>query len=407
MEKSRAEIWAGAVVVISLVLLSFMIFLISDIADVWKTRKRLVIHFNRVSGIMVGSPVRYAGIDKGKVVKLKQNEMTDPVTGTPRTEVLVFVDIDEDVVLRVNDRPEIVELITGTQWIDIVSKTGDLLKPNEKGEFAGMYELQGRPVTALTDILADVGDILDREKFAQILASLQQTVDNAKKISEDVKTIVAESRDSFRKSMESLEHTTARVEEFVQRNSDPLSETITELRAVVAENRETVRKAVENFESLGTRLNELVQANEGEVGKAVQDVTEFAERLRGIGERAEGLLANADKVLAENRVDLHRAVVLIKESAAELRLGIEEVRRSPWRLLHRPDASEVELQDLYDSVRAINLAAASVAEAAEALKDAEGEDAAALRERLAQEMTDLEKARSKLFDALVGAPRER
>ena len=402
MDKSRAELLAGSVIVVALVILSLMVFIVADIGDIWKHRIKVVIHFNKVGGIQVGSIVRYAGLEKGKVVELRHQQGTDKQSGMPLTEVLVITKMDKDVVLRENDEPQVVELITGTQWVDITSKPGPELKPVVGGEFDGSYELYGLEVTSLADIMQRVASLLDERKISGIIDSLRRAVENVEQISQDVQLMLGENKESFSNTIASLETTSKRIEEFVADNSGTLSGTLDELREMVAENRDTVKKAVGNFESLGGRLNDLVEEHENELGEAVGGIKAFTAQLEGVGERAAAFVEQAEKLLSENRVDLHEAAVLLKESAAELRLGLEEIRRNPWKLVHRPGEADVALRNFYESVRALNRVTRSVRESVAALENAEGEDAEALREQLRKELADLEQARAWFFETLSG-----
>jgi len=402
MDKTKAELLAGAVIVAALVILSFMVFLIADIGDIWKDRMTLVIHFNKVGGVTVGSPVRYAGLEKGKVVRLQHQEGTDARTGLKVTEVLVITELDRDVVLREKDEPLVVELITGTQWIDITSKPGRPLQPNVGGEFDGWYELYGLEVVSMADIMQRVGTLLDEAKITEIIDSLRRTSTNIEQISKDVGGLITENKERFSNTIASLERTAGRIEEFVDSNSGTLSGTFDELRDMVAENRETVKEAVGHFEELGARMRRLAEEHEEELGGAAADIKAFTENLQEIGDRAKGFVAQAADLLSDNRADLHEAVVLLKESAAELQLGLEEIRRNPWKLVHKPGEAAVELRNFYDSVHALNLIARSARELARALEHAEGEEAAALRERLQRVLDRLEEAMEEMFETLSG-----
>jgi len=417
MKKSNAELKAGIVVLLAVVILCFMVFMVADISDAWKARVYLVIHFNKVSGIGVGSSVRYAGMEKGKVIDIRHRVVTDPNTNEEQTEVLVLVHIDSDVELRENDRPMVVELITGTQWIDIGSMPGERLAPKKDGKFhkrvlKTYYDLEGLPVTSFADlaqkassILATVDEMVrgtEGRNLKELIASLRNTSATLEKISADIRDIVSENKDEIKETVASINRTADSIEKLVQRNSEPISEAIADARKILEENRESIKQASDNLRSISDELKGLVLDNRGNVVEAIKDIREFAESLEGLGNRASSVLDEVGDMVAENRADIHQAAVLMRESAAELRLGLEEVRRSPWKLLYKPHEDELALQEAYDSIRAINLAARGVREAADSLENARGKRADELRRELAQELRMLKDARAKLFDSLVG-----
>ena len=416
MDKSRAELKAGIVILLAVVILCFMVFVVADISDAWKERVYLIIHFNKVSGIGVGSPVRYAGLEKGKVIDLEHRVIRDPNTKEEQTEVLVLVHIDSDVELRQNDRPQVVELITGTQWIDIASMPGERLEPKKEAKFHGKvlrtyYDLQGLPVTSFADltqkassILATVDEMVrgtEGRNLKEIIASLRNTSATLEKISADIRDIVSENKKQINAAVGSVNRTADSIEKLVGRNSEPISEAIADARKMLEENREAIKRVADNLQSITDELKGLVLDNRDNVTEAIEDVKEFAGSLEGIGNRATAVLGEVGEMVAENRADIHQTAVLMRESAAELRLGLEEVRRSPWKLLYKPHEDELALQEAYDSIRAINLAARGVREAADSLEDAKGKRADELRRELAQELRMLEEARARLFDSLV------
>lgn len=416
MKKSNAELKAGIVILLAVVILCFMVFVVADISDVWKERVYLIIHFNKVSGIGLGSPVRYAGLEKGKVVNLDHRVITDPNTKEEWTEVLVLVHIDSDVELRENDRPMVVELITGTQWIDISSMPGPLLEPQQDGEFRGKvlksyYDLQGLPVTSFADLTQKASSILatmdemvrgtEGRNLKELIASLRNTSATLEKISADIRDIVSENKQQIKDAVASVNRTAESIETLVGRNSEPISQAIADARKILEENRESIKRASENLRSITDELKGLVLDNRDKVAETIEDVKDFAGNLEGIGDRATAALDEVGEMVAENRADIHQTAVLMRESAAELRLGLEEVRHSPWKVLYKPHEDELALQNAYDSIRAINLAARGVREAANSMEGAKGKRADELRRRLAQELRMLEEARAKLFDSLV------
>ena len=415
--RPNAELKAGIVIIVALVILCFMIFAMSDITDLWKVRKDLVIHFNKVSGIGEGSTVRYAGLDKGKVASVRQNVVTDPKTGEQKTEVLVFCKLDADVELRQNDKPQVVELITGNQWIDIASYPGLPLEPDKSGPFKGMYELWGEPVTTFGDLMQKAGGILssidemvrgtEGQSLKETITSLRNASATLERIAADVEDLVKENRESITNTIASVDRSATGIEKLIDDNTKPINEAIADARGMLEENRASVKEAVDNLRDLTAELNTLVGDNREKINVTIEDIKDFAGRLETIGENVTKMLAQMDEVLGENRGDVHRAVALLAESAAELRLGLEDIRRSPWKLLYKPKENELALQNIYDSIRAINIAAGGVREVAAALEDADGKRAGDLKRQLAQEINNLAQARARLFEALAKQTKEK
>ena len=58
----------------------------------------------------------------------------------------------------------------------------------------------------------------------------------------------------------------------------------------------------------------------------------------------------------------------LRLSADQLAATIAEVRRSPWRLVYRPDKHDLEFELLYDSARTYAQSVADLSTAADSLK---------------------------------------
>jgi hypothetical protein len=78
----------------------------------------------------------------------------------------------------------------------------------------------------------------------------------------------------------------------------------------------------------------------------------------------------ADALLAESSPSLRRTVANARLASDQLKFTLEEVRRSPWRLLYRPDTRELEFELLYDSARIYASAVSDLRDASAALEEA-------------------------------------
>jgi hypothetical protein len=65
---------------------------------------------------------------------------------------------------------------------------------------------------------------------------------------------------------------------------------------------------------------------------------------------------------------LERMVANLQLSADQLKLATIEIRRSPWRLLYKPDEKELETDNLYDAARSFALAAGTLDAATQSLQ---------------------------------------
>ena len=123
--------------------------------------------------------------------------------------------------------------------------------------------------------------------------------------------------------------------------------------------------------------------------------------MAAAGDDAREVIAKVRVILDENRRNILLATGYIKDGAADLSVGMQQVRKHPWKLIHRPTDDEIALANLYDSIDVLVRNARAVRELAAAV-DAivETEGPSELKDRISAELDELEKARAQLRDAL-------
>lgn len=114
-----------------------------------------------------------------------------------------------------------------------------------------------------------------------------------------------------------------------------------------------------------------------------KDVAELLVQLRNANTKLVETVGNLRDVSADgrelmalNRQRLEDTVLHLKVMSANLSTAAKEIRRNPWRLLHRPDEKETQDETLYDTVRAFGEGAGQLRDAVarlEALSKSQGE----------------------------------
>ncbi len=122
-------------------------------------------------------------------------------------------------------------------------------------------------------------------------------------------------------------------------------------------------------------------------------------------------LQSLDAEIQMRLPDLRAMLADLRTSAAQVKLATMEVRRSPWKLLYRPDTGELARENLYEAARAFALASSDLRVAGETLQAAirsspeRFENDARFREAVQTQVTNtlgkFESAQQKLFDVLM------
>ena len=227
--------------------------------------------------------------------------------------------------------------------------------------------------------------------------------------------------------------------------------TIGELKAAVEENRLNIRAAIEkapaaidNFNTMmvdGRKVVADVQAawpawrddvtaslknaqrfvasldpETGELYKKisgmVQDGRDGLAAFKEAAAKADGLLMDAQSVLAENAPELRLMIANSRLASDQLKLTLAEVRRNPWKLLYQPGRKELQQDLLFMSsrnyaeavsdLRGVTASLESVTASAKASgREADAKQAADMKARLQEAFGKYEAAEKELLERLV------
>jgi phospholipid/cholesterol/gamma-HCH transport system substrate-binding protein len=184
----KTEYAIGIFVFVGLILLGTMIIAFGNYQ--YKGRQYVIYAvFNYVSGVVVGAPVRYAGVDCGKVTKADVFEADNGAT-----KVRLTLSIDEKIKIKKDSEGVINSLgIIGEKYVEIFPGTPEapMIKPQE--EIIGIDPVAIESVMAkaqevlsrLEEALSSVNDVLSSETKQDIKA----TIVNFKNFGADIDSV--------------------------------------------------------------------------------------------------------------------------------------------------------------------------------------------------------------------------
>lgn len=176
-------------------------------------------------------------------------------------------------------------------------------------------------------------------------------------------------------------------------------------RAVVDDNRERIDNIFVNTDSMIAEVRESWVPRGGEL---LDETRATVEAYRGVGERA-------DSLLATNAPGIENTLANLRIASDQLKFLAIEARAQPWRLLHRPDTKELENQLLYDSARSYAFAVSDLREVSESLETLVARTASSgavdlgelqrMREKLQQAFETYAEAEADLLDRMIESNR--
>ena len=275
MDRDANYVAVGAFVLLVIAMAVSFVFWYSEERDK-HTYERYEIYFpGSVSGLTAGSPVRYLGVDVGKVVRI----MIDP---QQRKTVQVIADIDSSAPIDDRTRASLsLQGITGLLFV--------ALEQDPKAESTGSLP-QGQHYPMIRSRPSDFDVLLSN--LPALTAHLVELADHFNQIFSDENVhAIEETLDNLRLTSERLPNTVREVQELlteVRRATREVQGTVVELRSFVTDARPDLTVAVANIVAISDnlakttqRLNNFVAQNEPGVSLfAQQSLPEFEKLLR-------------------------------------------------------------------------------------------------------------------------------
>lgn len=420
-EMMRNNVRAGVFVTISLLLALGVVITLTGALESLLTRvNTYTVRFkvaDGVSDIQPGSEVRVGGVALGSVHSIEPVIVPDE----PLEEIEIVFGLSRSTPLYTGaDIYVKAPLIGSGAWLDITDvgdadgtmlgetdvipgAAGSLLSSVLGSETEGIFEKVG----TFTNFLGTVPTTWNEK--------VEPTLDNVQAASEDIRALTARVND------EDWPRWSARVTgvldwaggatEELDAVFDNGNALLVDMRGVVDENREDIRVTVGN----AREFSEDARA----VGARVND--EMMDKFDRLVDTGQSALDEAGATFASIRRDYDGWTSQVDEMVAnfaltsqQLKLGAIEVRRSPWKLLYRPDDPELEHELLYEAARSFALASADLKAATRSVEriverhgDALMEDPSSLQrmeQNLRRSFEKYEAAQKDLFEVLVSSP---
>jgi ABC-type transporter Mla subunit MlaD len=358
-----AEIRAGIVVLIGLVILAIGLYLVSGGGDRFTDKSRLTIHFRDAGGIGGGADVFVAGQKAGEVTTLETVMFTHE--GARGRWVAVTIEIRKDLEIPIDSSFRISKSITNVVQMNIDYGTNNTLARETTEGLVGRR-------------LANVDELVD---------SYQQLAGVARQGAEEFNALIKTAHEKVKQI--DIEGMQGQARELLT----ALQDTATELRGVVKDNRERIDHVIVNIDDITTSFKADWGTMNGKVQGILDDTREAAGEIKGIlKENREGLksivqqlddgmrrlapaLAQietigraANDAVVEMRPELNRSLAAASKAFENFQALTEDLRTAPWKLINKPSGKESDDVHLYNAARLYVDAAGDVAAAIQDLE---------------------------------------
>jgi phospholipid/cholesterol/gamma-HCH transport system substrate-binding protein len=275
MDRDPNYVAVGAFVLLVIAMAVAFVFWYTDQQD-RRTYQRYEIYFpGSVSGLTAGSPVRYLGVDVGRVVRI----MIDP---QQRKTVQVIVDVDSTAPIDDRTRASLsLQGVTGLLFID--------LEEDPKAEATGVlaqgqhypiirsrrsdFDVLLSNLPALTTHLVELANHFNEIFSDENVRGLKSTLDNVRLASERLPDTLHEAQ----QLLVEVRRTTQEVQGTVAQLHGLIAEGSPDLEAAFA----NIRRISDNLAKTTTRLNSFVTENEPGYSRfSKQSLPQFEQLLR-------------------------------------------------------------------------------------------------------------------------------
>lgn len=309
MERDARYTAVGAFVILVTVMAGLFVYWYSGKSD-RRDYTRYEMYFEgSVSGLAVGSQVRYLGVDVGRVVRIR----IDP-RGVARVQVIADIDSSAPVTDQTLAQLSL-QGVTGLLYVDLQQrKPGSSVLPAVPSQ---QYPVIGSVRSDFDVLLATLPDVAARTRELLVHLDEMLSPENTAAISRTLHNLADASQ--------------------------ALPQTARDLQAMVADLKAT---AVES--------RSLVHTLNGSASQIAPELAAAVANLRKTSEHAVSLSSSLDAAVSENRADV-RAFVRdglpqLQQALREARAALQDVRslsrglgEDPSRLLYQPNYRGVEI----------------------------------------------------------------
>jgi ABC-type transporter Mla subunit MlaD len=327
--------------------------------------------------------------------------------GEARTRVLVTVEIDGSIPIRDKDEPKVTKGLTGNVFMDIV--------PHKRRT---PEDTLGEPlVTTAQEPLTGYHYPSIEELAERVEAVIIQVQETMVQVQADLKTF-DRTLGNFEQASTDVRDITGRVQKSVERNDKTVDDILTHANAVtetadsfMARLKPDVLEVVRNARETVVNSRTKVEAMLLKMTDMVDKLDQAAGDVRVASADVRATTDQARELVVANRPDIDATIDEIRQGAARLNLGMEDIRRNPWKLLSRNIEADPYTQNIYDAsmsfaegARALSIASANLSQllSRDEIDESTVKESAERINRLLDEMANLEKL---LFEAMKSRPK--
>jgi ABC-type transporter Mla subunit MlaD len=395
---SNAEVKAGVFLTVSLALFISMLFIYGKVARLWRGRQDISVVFTSVTSLRPDAPVRYNGVEVGRVKDIKilhltreniallpqlkgsdldnlpltekeQKQLRDAAQTPPdtfqtavhdklenRTMIKLVLEVlqeREAKRYREDDEVRIATTLMGDTSVEISSGSGDPLSPTGRlmlGRSGDFFSNLAKSVDQVKQILESVSDVVgqkERESVRNALRRFDAITNRIEKI-----VTVADERlpatwdrvdglaDSARKNFDRIGDTVKEIQPQVTKTLTTADEAVKDLQGRIGkladETKDAVLDVKGQLKPVFGDLQHITSKSKDDLPVLIKNARDLAVRLQESAGKLDGVLNTGNRLLSESYPDLRRLVVALRLGAENFEEMTNLLKRKPWLIYNIP-----------------------------------------------------------------------
>jgi ABC-type transporter Mla subunit MlaD len=354
MKKDRNAFKAGLFIVVAIILAVAIVVSIKGVglAESRDTRAVAFKFSDDLGGLRVGDDVRVGGHKVGVIRSI------EPV-GLDGTEprLLVTFTVPTKYRFRSDAVIGVQTTLTGSSALNITDLgRGTMLADNQVLD--GTPDPKSSALASLGDAAPIVKAIL-RDVQDKTLPKANAAIDSFKHTGDASTELVQNVKGKVDPIVSKYEQVTDKTGAMMDSITGMVGPSQTDFKGTMANLNKITGDVKEKLPAMLTKL-------EGSVDGANKALADVQQTMANAKELSGSLKA----VIGKNQGKLEGIIASVKAAGDNLKMASAEIRRSPWRLLYKPEAGEMANLNLYDSARQFAEGANDLNDASQALRDA-------------------------------------
>ncbi|MDA1193794.1 MAG: hypothetical protein O2894_01280 [Planctomycetota bacterium] len=377
MYSRHAEFKAGMVVLLGIAALLVLVWFAAGGESMWAEWRYVHIRFEQ--GFVApkqGDAVLMNGTAVGRVHHIGMAEEirgdggTKPLTPLDRmllglgpTEagtvrelfVLAVVRLPASQVLPRGTRAQIEETITNLRELHLVPGTSPRnltddetrASPLAGSAVAGLGDISkkiDRLVDDVSGVVAQGGEVMTEAKALLIVLREKVNAINTAEMDRDARAALG----SLRRSLEAIEARVGNIGDNLEEASADIKRLTKQAVATLERVDGDLVVAMASFKSALANLDGILEESRGPVREILGDIRTTARNAAELTSELSGIGPEARKLIAGLGVDIETLLRNLIDTSRNLQDTSEDVRAHPWKLLNKPDDSEIAYENLRD-----------------------------------------------------------